>query len=158
VKNEQGIESMIAPRIAYLIDPDTSKICKKFFRRNQGAFIADAIDCDVVDVITFDGAHSLYFDDAGLRNGLNHYMMLDGYPDPLIGKLLLLSNSAEEPSVSMLEVAGRIQLFKPVLDPVIVATLFEADDVVFHISAVEKFTSRIERFAITVDKTLSPWP
>ncbi|WP_339760438.1 hypothetical protein [uncultured Hoeflea sp.] len=136
---------------AYLIDPEACLIRPTEMQSLNNSLIADVIDCDAADFLMFDTVHSLYFDDTGLRNGLTHYMMLQGHADPLAGKMLLVRNAGPQPAISMQEVAARISLFKPVLDPVIVTKCIEHDDVSYHVSAVEEFKPRLELFVLTIE-------
>lgn len=140
----------ILPNTGYLVDPTTAQIRRVPIRELSPQCLRNLVDCEALGTLSFDADHTLYFDDEGLVDSLNHYMLLDGHPDPLIGKVLLLANERAAPTISMAEMIARLNLYKPVLDPVLKAAATTRADVVYYLSAVEKFVPRIQRHIINI--------
>mgnify|MGYP001430075340 CR=1 FL=1 len=138
--------------IVYVLDPVLAQFRAQLVPELSPDAIREIIECTAVDSIPFDSEHTLYFDDEGLRNGLSHYTMLDGFPDPLIGKLLLAASSARNkaPLIPIGEAAARFHSYRPVIDPVIRSDRISRNDVTSFISAVEGFTARIERYDLKI--------
>ncbi len=69
----------------------------------------------------FDTNHVLIGDEEGLRDGLTAFTVFDGYPQPLAGKIVLAGLDGSHvlpPQISIEEAAARLNVCKPVLDPV----------------------------------------
>ncbi|MCJ8521823.1 hypothetical protein ABID21_004988 [Pseudorhizobium tarimense] len=79
------------------------------------------IGCQLVEFVPFDTNHVLIVDEEGLCEGLSAFTVFDGYPQPLAGKIVLASLDRSHllpPQISIEEVAMRMNVCKPVLDPV----------------------------------------
>ena len=82
---------MIGTRIAYVLDPQMAVFRQAKLSEGEGfKAIKNEIGSDAIDTLHLDSDHSLFFDDEGLRGSITHYTMLEGHPDPLAGRLLLL--------------------------------------------------------------------
>lgn len=116
------------------------------------AEIKNLIGSDSVDVIGFDSDHLIYFDDEGLRSGINHYTMLQGHPDPLVGKLLISHRDLTRSVVfiSPLEFLDQLTCYKPVIDPVIESIETKEGRLTTYISAVTGFQTRIQATAFVI--------
>lgn len=150
---------MAGTSTVYLLDPQNALFEAIEIEVGDHDAITWELECESADSLPFDENHTLYFDDAGLRAGISHYTILDGYPDPLGGKLLLAANDAEEgaaPYMDLAEALNRFHCFKPVMDPVIETSSDFRDDVVSFISGVTQFNTRIVQIEIKVLDFRSP--
>jgi hypothetical protein len=138
------------PNTGYLLDPTTAQIKRTPIRELSAQCLRKLVECEALGTLSFDASHTLYFDDEGLVDSLSHYMLLDGHPDPLIGKVFLLANDAAAPAISMADVIARLNLYKPVIDPVLKASSTTHADIVYYISAIEKFVPRIQHHPIEI--------
>lgn len=144
---------MIGCRIAYVLDPYLAVLRQsELSDRAELTAIEAEIGCDAVDSIRYDADHTLFFDDSGLRDGITHYTRLEGYPDPLVGKLVLLHSDSNEqkPTLSMQDVLARFQCYRAVMDPIIKTSSTVTADLTNFISGVTGFTLRIEQFSIAI--------
>jgi hypothetical protein len=128
------------PNTGYLLDPTTAQIKRTPIRELSAQCLRKLVECEALGTLSFDASHTLYFDDEGLVDSLSHYMLLDGHPDPLIGKVFLLANDAAAPAISMADV----------IDPVLKASSTTHADIVYYISAIEKFVPRIQHHPIEI--------
>ena len=85
---------------AYLIDPYECTITQVEY---SGDFeeIYKLIDCDYFDCVGFNEFRdTLYVDDEGLYKDNKEFFMIDGYPQPLVGKALVLGTNREGDSIA----------------------------------------------------------
>src|SRR5690606_15353171 len=116
---------MIGTRIAYVLDPQMAVFRQAKLSEGEGfKAIKNEIGSDAIDTLHLDSDHSLFFDDEGLRGSITHYTMLEGHPDPLAGRLLLLADDPDEkqPGLSMEKALARFRCYRAVLDPVFETT------------------------------------
>lgn len=140
-------------REVYLLDPHLE--CLFILNVKElitAAEIKTLIGSDSVDVLGFDSDHLIYFDDEGLRSGINHYTMLEGHPDPLVGKLLIAHRDLTRSVVfiSPVEFLARLRCYKPVIDPVIESIETKYGHLTTFISAVTGFQTRIQATPIVI--------
>jgi len=150
---------MAGTRTVYLLDPQNALFEAIEIEVGDQEAINTELECEAADSLRFDDHHTLYFDDQGLCRGMSQYTMLDGYPDPLGGKLLLAANGDEDgaaPHMDLAEALNRFHCFRPVMDPVIVTSSTLRDGVISFISGVSQFTTRIEPMEIKVIDFRSP--
>lgn len=144
---------MMLQSTVYILDPHRAQFRIECVRDLTEAAIEQLTQSDSVDSIAFDGEHALYFDDCGLKEGISHYTLLEGYPDPLVGILVLAPRKgapALRPTISLAEAAARFQLFRPVMDPIIKSSRISKGDMTSYISAVDSFTARIEQVPLQI--------
>jgi len=144
---------MIGCRIAYVLDPYLAVFRQsELSNRTERAAIEAEIGCEAADSIRYDADHTLFFDDGGLRDGITHYTMLEGYPDPLVGKLVLLHSdfSEQKPTLSMQRALARFQCYRAVMDPIIKTSSTVKDDLTNFITGVSEFKLRIEQVVIAI--------
>jgi len=80
---------------AYLIDPKAKTVEPRDYDGDYKS-ISKMIDCQWFDVAGTE-KYSVYVDDEGLCNNDDmHFFMLDGYPQPLVGKGLLFGPTNED--------------------------------------------------------------
>lgn len=140
-------------RKIYLLDPvEKTLFALDTYGCKTVADIKEMIDCESVDAIFFDSDHVLYFDDDGLKRGVDHYTMVDGHPDPLVGKLLIMHRELEcsvlftSPEIFL----AKLRCYKPVLDPVIETVETVDGNVTKFLSAVTGFDTRIVEVKVSV--------
>ncbi|NKJ40303.1 hypothetical protein [Rhizobium sp. SG570] len=142
---------------AYLISPYPPQIKLQPLNGLDATSLAEFLDYTAVDSIRFDANHTLYFDDEGLHDGIDHYFTLEGHSDPLVGKLLIIANSSNAPLIQMKEVANRFKLYRPVIDPVMKSSRAIIDDLVLFTNTVDRFEARIASFDIDVIDQKDPF-
>ncbi|KAB0566156.1 hypothetical protein [Brucella pituitosa] len=140
-------------REIYLLDPlkrtlfilETSS-CKTITE------IKKAIDCESVDAILLDGEHVLYFDDEGLKPGIDNYTIIEGHPDPLVGKILIMHRELEESVLfaDPQEILSKLRSYRPVVDPIIQIVETGSENITTFLSAVNGFTARIVEIDLVV--------
>lgn len=103
---------------AILIDPFDRNITEVEY---SGDFkeIYQHIDCQLFDVVRIDRTNSIFVDDEGLISGkAQAFFKIDGYPEPLAGKGLMLGADDEgesiSPSLTLNEVRGMVDFVVPV--------------------------------------------
>lgn len=136
--------------LAYAISPYPGQIRVQPFTDFTTASLTEFLECSAVDSFPFDGDHTLYFDDEGLQDGIDHYFALAGHTDPLVGKLLITANHGDRPLLSMREVVLRFNLFRPVIDPVIKSSRVLRNDLILFTNTVDRFEARIAQFDIEI--------
>ncbi|MER8374521.1 protein psiB [Mesorhizobium sp. M1406] len=107
----------------YLLDPETSIFrAVEFPAGNSYKPLYDLIGCRMIEVVRFDERHSLFVDEEGLRDGLSAFTILEIYPQPLAGKIVLVDGDGSEPYASPLisleDAAACFKCCRPVVDPV----------------------------------------
>jgi hypothetical protein len=109
-----------------------------------------------VEVVAFDAHHKLIVDEEGLRDGLAAYSMLDGYPQALAGKLVLVGEDQGDffasPKISIEDAAKRFRCVRPVLDPVFATVDEDRSDVFVIGTMLNGFETRLESMVPTVVK------
>ena len=148
--------AMKQDRIVYVLDPVLATLA--ITRLPDGDEIVaykEIIGCDGVDDVRFDRTHSLYFNDEGLVDGITHYAMLEGHPDPLVGRLIIASTDKARPKPTVLAntIISRISCYRAVMDPVIETTEAVSEGMTTYVSAVTGFTLRIAPVSI---RTIAP--
>lgn len=144
---------MVEGRTFYLLDPAQAVFCAIEVSTLGAGIINAYLGCEAADSIRFDERHLLFFDDEGLRNGISHYTAIEGYPDPLGGRLILAPGNdliASRPLISMEKALARFRCYRSVMDPIIDQLCVSKDDVVSFISAVSGFRTRIEPVSIRI--------
>lgn len=88
-----------------------------------------------------------------MRDGLTAFNVFDGYPQPLAGKIVLASLDGSHvlpPQISIKEAAARLNVCKPVLDPVFAKADVNSPNGVILGGALIGFQTRITRTHPTV--------
>jgi hypothetical protein len=150
---------MAGIRTVYLLDPESALFQAITITVGDESAIINELGCEAVDFFRFDEQHTLFFDDEGLRAGISYYTIVDGFPDPLGGKLLLAADEDEDgaaPHLELREAVVRFHCFRAVMDPIIVSSQSLRDDLVSFVSAVKGFATRIEPVDIEVIDHHSP--
>ena len=107
----------------YVLDPDAETIQSvEIDARSAFARTYTLIGCELVRVVPFDSHHVLIIDEDGLQGGLTSFTIADGYPQPLVGKTVLVGAENGEhfkpPQITIEDAAKRFTVCRPVLDPV----------------------------------------
>jgi hypothetical protein len=139
----------------YVIDPAAATIeAVEIEARSAFSQTYTLIDCRLVEVVPFDTHHKLIVDEEGLRDGLAAYSMLDGYPQALAGKLVLVGEDDGDfvaaPKISIEEAAKRFCCVRPVLDPVFATVKEDRSDVFVIGTILAGFETRLESTMPTV--------
>jgi hypothetical protein len=104
---------------AYLIDPVTRTV-EEVNYSNDFTDIYDLIDCDTFTCVNFNKHNdTIFVDDEGLFKSDQQFFHVQGYPQPLAGKGLILGTDDEGESVS--PVIGYEDFCKLVTFPVMVS-------------------------------------
>lgn len=146
---------MAEGRIIYLLDPAQAAFRAVEVSMLGTEVISAYLGCAAADSIRFDECHLLFFDDEGLRDGISHYTTIEGYPDPLGGRLILASSNdliASGPLISMEAALSRFRCYRSVMDPIIERSCVSNGDIVSFISTVSGFRTRIEPVGIRIVK------
>nr|CAD6438861.1 protein psiB [Rhizobium sp. Q54] len=145
---------MTTTATVYLLDPEAGTIqaaevaAPSAFSQTYGL-----IGCQLVEVVPLDTNHVLIVDEEGLRDGLTAFTVFDGYPQPLAGKIVLASLDGSHvlsPQISIEEAAARLNVCKPVLDPVFAKADEHSPNGVILGGALIGFQTRITRTHPTV--------
>lgn len=145
-------EEKTRDRMVYILDPylaifRSAAICG----RDIVSEIRQLVGAAGIDSFALDHDHSLYFDDAGLKDGITHYSMVDGHPDPLVGRLIIASSGdTVTPTLSAQTALSRIHCYHPVMDPVIEKSRSETGQITVFLSAVTGFKLRIAPLEISI--------
>lgn len=139
----------------YVIDPAAATIqAVDIEARSAFSQTYKLIDCRLVEIVPFDSHHKLIVDEEGLRDGLVAYSMLDGYPQALAGKLVLVGEDDgdffEAPKICIEEAAKRFRCVRPVLDPVFATVNQDRADVFVIGTVLNGFETRLESTVPTV--------
>lgn len=136
--------------LAYLIEPEqgTMKSCR--IDSASAKCLLELSGHKALDRLRFDENHWLYFDDEGLRDGVTHYLAVDGHPDPLIGSVALVSTEEAAPRIAMQEALSRFRCFRAVMDPVIESTHTIVNNIETYVSSVKSFHPRVEEYSLVV--------
>jgi hypothetical protein len=97
---------------AYLIDPYETIVTEVEYS-GEYEDIYELIDCETFDCVGFKGfVDTIYIDDEGLYKEDRRFFMVDGYPNPLCGKALVLGTDKDgnsvEPKTSLTDLRGMI--------------------------------------------------
>ncbi len=140
-------------RVIYLLDPikrtlfilETSS-CRTITE------IKKAIDCDSVDAVFIDGEHVIYFDDDGLKPGIDNYTIIDGHPDPFVGKIMIMHRELDESVLfaDPQEILSKLRSYRSVIDPIIQTVETGSENITTFLSAVNGFTTRIVEIDLVV--------
>ncbi len=85
---------------AYVIDPINRQVYEVDYSGDYRQ-IYQHIDADTFDVVTINKhGDALFVDDEGLFKENQHFFFIQGYPQPLAGKALVLGTTREGESVS----------------------------------------------------------
>lgn len=108
---------------AYLLDPAARTLAEVEISTGHATkSIAARIGCTCIDAIALDRTNTVYLDDNGLTDGLTCITKLDGFPNPLAGKLVIAGNGPEgeavAPTLSAEQIAKICTIHFPVFDPV----------------------------------------
>lgn len=144
---------MAEGRRIYLLDPAQAEFRAVEVSVLGMDVISAHLGCIAADSIRFDECHLLFFDDEGLRDGISHYTTIEGYPDPLGGRLILASSNeviASGPLISMEAALSRFRCYRAVMDPIIEQSCVFNGDVMSFISTVSGFRTRIEPVGIRI--------
>ena len=84
---------------AILIDPAKQTITEVDYDGNWTS-ISTHIDCTTfASAVVFENEDTLYIDDEGLW-GATHFFRIEGYPDPLAGRGLILGTNEDGESIA----------------------------------------------------------
>lgn len=83
----------------YLIDPAARTITPIQYGGDYRE-ISRFIGCDYFTAVHLDEGDTLYLDDEGLMKGPTHFFKVQGYPEPLAGKAVLLGSDDEGETTS----------------------------------------------------------
>lgn len=108
---------------AYLLDPAARTLAEVEISTGDATkSIAARIGCARIDAIAIDRTNTVYLDDDGLTDGLTCITKLEGFPNPLAGKLVIAGTGPEgepeAPTLSADEIAKICTIHFPVFDPV----------------------------------------
>lgn len=108
---------------AYLLDPAARTLAEVEIETGHPTkSIAARIGCACIDAIAIDRTNTVYLDDNGLTDGLTCITKLEGFPNPLAGKLVIAGNGPEgetiAPTLSAEQIAKICTIHFPVFDPV----------------------------------------
>ena len=108
---------------AYLLDPAARTLAEVEIETGHPTkSIAARIGCARIDAMALDQTNTVYLDDDGLTDGLTCITKLDGFPNPLAGKLVIAGTGpegeAEAPTLSAEQIAKICTIHFPVFDPV----------------------------------------
>lgn len=107
--------------MAYFFDAQSAEIIPVEIRSDrQCEEIRRLIGCEQAEAIRLDDAHVVLCDQDGLGTGLHGVVEIDGFSQPLGGNLIIAGLEDGEltaPKVPLDEVADRIDVVRPVLDP-----------------------------------------
>jgi hypothetical protein len=84
---------------AYLIDPYKHTVTKVDYSGHYED-IYKLLDCDTFDCVGFNGFDTVYIDDEGLYKDDKEFFCIDGYPQPLCGKALVLGTNRHGDSIA----------------------------------------------------------
>lgn len=109
---------------AFLIDPARFVIEPVDIHPDNAAHqIYAHIGCDRFDAVYLDNHDTLYVDDEGLLKPQHHFIILDGYPQPLAGKGLLLGATPHgdnaDAHISLQQLTDKITFMERLLGPVV---------------------------------------
>lgn len=138
--------------MVYLLDPEKGAIKSCRIDSRSEHCLSELSGHKALDRFRFDESHWLYFDDEGLREGVTHYIAVEGYPDPLVGRVVLVGagENQPEPRISMRDALTRFRCFRAVMDPVIESTHTIVNEVETYVSHVKSFQPRIEEYPLTI--------
>ncbi|WLE00563.1 hypothetical protein PX860_27155 (plasmid) [Agrobacterium leguminum] len=137
----------------YVITPADGFIWVRHISSFSNSALGKEIGCQGVSSLPVEGEHIVYYDDEGLRDGIDHYFQLEGHPDPLVGKLLIASTRFDRPTLSLESIASKFTLYKPVIDPIIKSTQTVVDDLRLYINGVDGFSARIISVDIQIPRS-----
>jgi hypothetical protein len=98
---------------AYLIDPYECVITQVDYNGHYQQ-IYDLIDCYCFDCVGFNEFRdTLYVDDEGLYKDNKEFFLIQGYPQPLVGKALVLGTdrygNSKAPKISLTKLKKMVQ-------------------------------------------------
>lgn len=138
--------------IVYLLDPEQGMMKSCQIDSKSERCISKLSGHRALDRLKFDENHWLYFDDEGLRDGVTHYLAVEGHPDPLVGRVVLVNSEEKElsPKILIHEALTHFRCFRAVMDPIIESTHTIVNEVETYVSSVKGFRPRIEEYPVTV--------
>lgn len=102
---------------AILIDPSDQSISRVEYN-GEITDLYSLIDCRMFTVVSVTEDHDLFLDDEGMYREDQSYFMVNGYPQPLAGKAVMLGHDGKggtiEATESVLNVARNIVFGRPV--------------------------------------------
>jgi len=139
----------------YVIDPAAATIeAVEIEARSAFSQTYKLINCRLVEIVPFDNHHKLIVDEEGLRDGISAYTTLDGYPQALAGKLVLVGEDQGDffasPKISIEDAAKRFRCVRPVLDPVFATVNEDRADVFVIGTMLNGFETRLKSTMPTV--------
>jgi len=133
---------------AYLIDPAAFAITP--IDINPHNILSDLytyIGCSTVDATSMDNGDTLYVDDEGLLKPQVHFIIVDGYPQPLAGKAVLLGSTpngnSTNPSIALGALTARLTFMERLIGPV-VSLRKAARPSIYRLAKLTAVLSRLE--------------
>jgi hypothetical protein len=85
-----------------LIDPKACALTEVHLEADKDHLrqIYDLLHCDTFDCVGLDNADTLYVDDNGIATGSPFHFIVADYPQPLVGRGLILGTNEEGESIS----------------------------------------------------------
>lgn len=133
---------------AYVLDPATQIMRPvKLDARDPGRDVNRHLGCIFTERVPVDHGHAIYIDDNGMNNSLSGFTILDGWPNPLAGRLVVVgideNGRRVTPSLSMSEIAEKLTVVRPALDPLFETFTARSESVFVAGTRVGNFAVRL---------------
>jgi len=134
---------------AYLIDPSRFTIAPVEIDRDHTLEqLYKHIGCDMVEAVYLENGDTLYVDEEGLLKRQWHFIVLDGYPQPIAGKGVLVgatpAGNSTDAKTSLEALTAKVSYMEMLVNGVV--SIREAvRPKAYHLERLDRVLERLEK-------------